>query len=193
VTNPTQELVGGERRTSAAVFLDRDGVINRRIADDYVRRWEQFEFLPGAVAAIARLAPAVARLVVVTNQAGVGKGLLSSVELDRIHARMTAAVTAAGGRIDAVYACPHPPADRCRCRKPAPGLGERALDSFPDIDPARSVMVGDGLSDVEFGRALGLRTVLVGPDRGLAVDTDWWAPDLSAAAELLVEEWFAGR
>ena len=171
------------------MFLDRDGVINRRIEGDYVRGWSQFEFLPDAIDAIARLTLVADRIVVVTNQAGVGKGLMSRTDLDDIHARMTAMVAAGGGRIDGVFACPHTPADHCACRKPATGLGERARVTYPDLDFTRSVMVGDGPSDIGFGRALGMRTILVGPDLAHESSPDRRTPDLPAAADLLVGGW----
>lgn len=181
----------GDEHWASTVFLDRDGVINRRIEGDYVRGWSQFEFLPGAIDAIARLTLVADRIVVVTNQAGVGKGLMSMADLDDIHARMTAMVAAGGGRIDGVFACPHTPADRCNCRKPATGLGEQARATLPDVDFARSVLVGDGTSDIAFGRALGMRTILVGPslDHDPCPDADGRAPDLPRATDLLVGGW----
>src|SRR5690348_1812229 len=103
------------------IFLDRDGVINRnRARGDYVKSWEEFQFLPGALGAIARLTQAGFRLLVVTNQACVGKGIVPWATLQEIHARMMQEIARAGGRIDAVLCCPHAAQAGCDCRKPAP-------------------------------------------------------------------------
>lgn len=140
------------------LFLDRDGVVNRRVEGDYVRSWQQFSFLPGALDALAVLARWAPHVVVVTNQQGVAKGLMTEADLDDVHARMTAAVAAAGGRIDAVLACPHASSAGCPCRKPAPGLAASWLADRPPVDGALSVMVGDSPSDVEMARRLGAVT-----------------------------------
>lgn len=136
------------------LFLDRDGVINRRIVGSYVTRWGDFEFLPGALEALARLAEIAPWLVVVTNQQGVGKGVMSTEALEDVHHRMLVDIRAAGGRVDAVLACPHPAASHCRCRKPRTGLAESWLAGRPAVDRARSVVVGDSASDLEMGRTL---------------------------------------
>jgi histidinol-phosphate phosphatase family protein len=147
---------------SPAVLLDRDGVINRR-RPDFVRSWAEFEFLPGALEALRRLRAAGSRVVVLTNQSAVGRGLLGHDQLDLIHARMRAAVEDAGGRIDAVLACVHAPRDGCGCRKPAPGLFHRAARELR-VDLGRSVMVGDARTDIEAARAAGCDAVWVGPE-----------------------------
>jgi D-glycero-D-manno-heptose 1,7-bisphosphate phosphatase len=144
------------------VFLDRDGVINRHIVGDYVRSWDEFEFLPGALEGVTVLGRNAGPIVVVTNQAGVGKGLMSESDLAHIHREMVRQVEDAGGRIDAVLYCPHRVDEGCRCRKPAPGMAEAARHQFPAIDLTRSVMVGDSPLDLEFGERLGMETVLVG-------------------------------
>lgn len=143
------------------VFLDRDGVLNRKRPEgEYVTRWEEFEFLPGAVAALALLRAAGRRLVVVTNQRGVALGRLSLADLDALHRRMTAELEAAGAGLDAVYACPHD-RGRCRCRKPDTGLFLRAAADFPGTDLARCVVVGDSLCDLEAAARLGCPAYLV--------------------------------
>jgi histidinol-phosphate phosphatase family protein len=186
---------GSERRAlhvgdDWTVFVDRDGVINRRVVGDYVRSTAQLELLPGAVDALARLSQAAAHVIVVTNQAGIGKGLLTVDDFQRVNAVIIDAVVAAGGHLDAVLHCPHVPADGCRCRKPGPGLAEQADERFDDIDHARSVMIGDSAGDIRFGADLGMATVLVtgtGGDHGGAPEPDRRADDLAGAADLLLD------
>lgn len=171
---------------SWCVFLDRDGVINRRIAGDYVRSWRQFEFLSGALEAVVRLSQRAGWVVVVTNQAGVGKHLVSEADLATVNARLCARVEESGGRIDAVLVCPHTVEDECGCRKPKPGLADQALARFPDIDLTRSVMIGDSAADIAFGRGLRMTTVLVGSDPlAAALEPSLRAPDLVAASRML--------
>jgi D-glycero-D-manno-heptose 1,7-bisphosphate phosphatase len=148
----------------AAVFLDRDGVINKD-RPDYVRSWEEFEFLPGVLEALRVLAAGPHQVVVVSNQSGIGRGLVSRETVDEIHARMTEAVRRSGGRIDAVYYCPHRPDEDCPCRKPRPGLILKAAREL-DIDLAGSWLVGDDLRDLESAVAAGVRPVLVRTGHG---------------------------
>ena len=158
-----------------AVFLDRDGVINRR-RPDHVKAWEEFEFLPGVLAALASLRSMNTPVVVVTNQGAVGRGLLSAEALGRIHTRMLQAIRAAGGHVEAIYACLHAPAEACRCRKPAPTLLQRASLELGITLPA-SIMVGDSRSDVEAARAAGCRPVLIS-------DSELADPDVLAVKDL---------
>ncbi|MCO6488061.1 MAG: HAD family hydrolase [Phaeodactylibacter sp.] len=146
---------------SWSLFLDRDGVINRRLPGAYVRVWEEFEWLPGALEALAGLTRRAGRAFVVTNQQGVGKGLMTEEALAGIHARMRREVEEAGGRIDAVYHCPALASEAPNCRKPGPAMARWAQADFPEVDFRRSVMVGDSLSDMQFGQGLGMATVLV--------------------------------
>jgi len=140
------------------LFLDRDGVINTRIFGGYVRGWTQFEFVPGAVGALCTLAHWAPHIVVVTNQQGIGKGLMTPADLADIHDRMRRAVADAGGRIDAVETCPHLVSDQCDCRKPNTGMPERYLAAHPEINASLSMMVGDTDLDIEMGRRLALVT-----------------------------------
>jgi D-glycero-D-manno-heptose 1,7-bisphosphate phosphatase len=136
------------------LFVDRDGVLNRRIEGGYVRSWAEFEWLPGALAALVTLSHWAPHVVVVTNQQGVGKGLMTHADLDTVHVRMRNQVVAAGGRIDAVLSCTHLAGVRCRCRKPRPGLAEQWLSARPHLDPEKCVVVGDSWSDIAMGRVL---------------------------------------
>lgn len=147
-----------------AIFLDRDGVIIENCSN-YVRSWADVVIFPQAVAALAAVRDCPYRIVLVTNQSAVGRGHISHATAAAINDRLLAHVRAAGGRIDAVYMCPHGPDDGCDCRKPQPGLLLRAAEEL-DIDLSRSVMIGDALTDVMAGQAAGARTVLLRTGRG---------------------------
>lgn len=137
-----------------AVFLDRDGVL---IADKgYVSRPADVEVLPGVPEALLKLQEAGWRLIVVTNQSGIGRGLFSLEDYDRVTARMCAMLPVT---LDGIFCCPHAPEDDCDCRKPKPGLLLKAAQEL-GIDIAQSVMIGDRLSDVEAGSAAGCRLSL---------------------------------
>jgi D-glycero-D-manno-heptose 1,7-bisphosphate phosphatase len=154
--------------TPAVVFLDRDGVINRKPPDgQYVIRWADFAFLPGVPEALALLADHRVRTIVVTNQRAVARGLLSAAELDDIHSQMRRVLAASGARIDAVYACTHQ-MGTCDCRKPGPGLLLQARNDFSDLDFGRSMVIGDSVTDLQPGVRLGCRVVLVGRGRRAA-------------------------
>jgi D-glycero-D-manno-heptose 1,7-bisphosphate phosphatase len=145
----------------AAIFLDRDGVINRkRPEDDYVKAWEEFEFLPGALEAVRLLSRVAQRLIIVTNQRGIALGRMDEQSLHQIHSRMLAAIRQAGGRIDAVYYCPHH-SDACECRKPGIGLYQQAKREFPEIAFANALVVGDSIRDLEAASRLGCQAVLL--------------------------------
>ena len=143
------------------LFLDRDGVINRRLPGAYVRSWETFTFLPGVPAAIAALSARFIRIFVITNQQGIGKGVMTEADLAAVHARMLEEIVAAGGRIDGIYYCPHLAGTGCNCRKPRPGLARQAKADFPEVDFRRSVLVGDSLSDLQLGQLLGMTTIWI--------------------------------
>ncbi len=143
------------------LFLDRDGVINERPLNDYVRHEKDFNFLPGVLQALKKLHPVFARIVVVTNQQGIGKGLMGREDVDGIHLFMCAAIAAAGGRIDAVYYCPELADMVDNCRKPGIKMAEWARKDFPEIDFGKSVMIGDTDSDMAFGRNLGMYNILI--------------------------------
>lgn len=136
-----------------AVFIDRDGVICRN-RDDHVKSWEEFEFLPGALDALVRLAQSDLCIIVVTNQAVVNRHLVSGEVVNEIHERMVDVIRAVGGRIDRVMWCPHRPDEGCSCRKPKPGLLLDAAREL-DIDLMQSYLVGDAKSDMGAGRAAG--------------------------------------
>ena len=142
------------------LFLDRDGVINKELRDDYVKHWEDFIFEDGALEAIAKLSGIFGRIIIVTNQRGIGIELMTDEDLSNIHEKMVAAIQETGGRIDAIYYAPA--ADRSDIRrKPNPTMAYEAQKDFPEIDIAKSIIVGNSISDMEFGRNAGMRTIFI--------------------------------
>lgn len=152
------------------LFLDRDGVINRRIPGDYVKRWEDFDFTPGTLEAIARFSEIFGNIFVVTNQQGIGKGQMSEEDLLMLNKHMLEAIKQAGGRIDKVYFCPDLEASGSFFRKPRIGMALRARKEFPGVHFRTSLMAGDSLSDMKFGKSAGMITALIGTDYTLARD-----------------------
>lgn len=152
------------------LFLDRDGVINRRIVDGYVTCREEFEFLPGVLDALRIFAERFKYIVIVTNQQGVGKGLMTMNQVDAVHDQMCTEIEAHGGRIDGIFVCPQLASDPDNYRKPNPEMAFMAQDYYPDIDLDKSVMVGDGDTDIEFGRNAGTHTVFIGEENPSADD-----------------------
>jgi D-glycero-D-manno-heptose 1,7-bisphosphate phosphatase len=173
----------------ATAFVDRDGVINRKRPEgEYVNCREEFELLPGSVDALVNLSRAEFKVVIVTNQQGIAKGITDRALVDSLHAELMQTVSEAGGRISQVQVCPHLDGS-CECRKPAVGLFERARAADPAIDFARSVVIGDSESDIEAAKRIGAKPVLVsgiGSSKPRA-DGVVEVADLSAAADLLTD------
>jgi D-glycero-D-manno-heptose 1,7-bisphosphate phosphatase len=161
-----------------AIFLDRDGIINVD-SPAYIKSWEEFRFAPGSLEFLRYLAETDCLIVVVSNQSAIGRGLTTEEKLKEIHERMAAEVTESGGRIDAIYYCPHSPDEGCACRKPMPGLLQRAANEL-NIDLANSFMLGDKASDVEAGRAAGCRTILLTEAASSATGMTGTRPDKAA-------------
>ena len=172
-----------------ALFLDRDGVINKRIPDGYVKNPDAFEFIPGVTEALALLAVYFNPIVVVTNQQGIGRGIMSTEQLELVHHKMLNEVTKTGGRIDAVFFSPDLRNSNSFTRKPAVGLGLKARKQFPSIDFKKSIMAGDTFTDILFGHRLGMLTALIGLDMDVANKSadilDYSFPDLLAFAEFV--------
>jgi D-glycero-D-manno-heptose 1,7-bisphosphate phosphatase len=147
-----------------AIILDRDGVLNKKPPKaHYVRTWDEFEWLPGAKDALRQLRKANYRVIVVSNQAGIGRGAMREVDLQRIHERMLAEVNEAGGQIEAVYHCPHDWDEGCECRKPKPGLLFQAQHEL-NLDLTRTLFIGDDERDVQAADAAGCPSALVTPE-----------------------------
>lgn len=147
--------------SSWTLFLDRDGVINHRLPGAYVKDWAEFRFHEGAPEALAVLKDYFGRVIVVTNQQGIGKGLMNVQEMEAVHRRMLEKIESAGGRIDKIYHCPDLAEEKPPCRKPNTGMALQAKSDFQEIDFRHSVMVGDALSDMEFGARLEMINVLI--------------------------------
>lgn len=144
-----------------SLFLDRDGVLNVRIPGNYVRTREMWQWLPGSLEALRILRSLFRRMILVSNQQGIGKGLYTHQDLATIHAGMQEDMLRVNAAFDGIYYCPDLARDNPHCRKPNPGMAEQAKEDFPDIDFDRAVMVGDRPSDIEFGNQLGMYTVLL--------------------------------
>jgi D-glycero-D-manno-heptose 1,7-bisphosphate phosphatase len=165
-----------------AVFLDRDGVINRKPPEgQYIVRWQDMQFLPGVAESIRLLTKAGFCVLTVSNQRCVAKGLLTAAELETIHSRMCNELAAVGAIISEVYYCPHDKEPPCTCRKPAPGMLLTAARQH-EIDLATSWMIGDKEIDIEAGRNAGCRTARIAGEDELENNTaDIWAPSLLEA------------
>jgi len=146
---------------SWTLFLDRDGVINKKLENDYVKHWIEFEFIEGSIDAIKYLATVFGKIVVVTNQQGIGKRLYRIEDLELIHKNMQYEIAYHGGKIDKVYFSPHLHAENHPTRKPGIGMALNAQKDFPEIDFSKSVIIGDSMSDMEFGRNAGMKTVYI--------------------------------
>ncbi len=161
-----------------AAFLDRDGVLNRKMPEgEYVTTPEEFELLPGAIRGLKMLSEAGFRLIVVTNQRGVARGKLTLVGLSAIHREMKRLLAESGVTLDAIYYCPHAFGE-CDCRKPEPGLLLRAFSDFPDLVPAECVLFGDSGSDIEAARRAGVPAVRM---------------PVNGSLEDFVRPWFSAR
>ncbi len=165
------------------LFLDRDGVINKRIVNDYVKSWEQFEFLPGVVDAIVKLSSVFKHIFVVTNQQGIGKGLYTKSELESIHLNMINEIKVAGGRVDAVYYSPFLKFDNHPSRKPDIGMAIQAQKEFKLEDFSKCIMVGDMESDIQFGKNAGMKTVYITHTSENTSNADFVFADLQTFAK----------
>jgi histidinol-phosphate phosphatase family protein len=146
---------------SWTLFLDRDGVVNVRLMGDYVKARNEFRLLPGVAEAIARANELFGRVVVVTNQQGIGKGIMTERNLLDIHTYCTELLSEEKAEIHAYYFAPHLASEQHAWRKPSTGMGYLAQQDFPEIDFSKSVMVGDSDSDIVFGEQLGMKTVFI--------------------------------
>lgn len=142
------------------LFLDRDGVINHEKHQDYIHTWDEFVFYDGVHEAMSIFAKKFRYIIIVTNQRGIGKGVTKLEDLHLTHKNMKTAIEENGGRVDEIYFCPDVDSESPN-RKPNPGMGLQAIKDFPNIDPDKSIMVGNTLSDMQFGRNLGVKTIFL--------------------------------
>jgi D-glycero-D-manno-heptose 1,7-bisphosphate phosphatase len=178
-----------------AVFIDRDGTISEEVG--YLNHVSRFRMLPSVPAAIRKLNGRGIPAIVVTNQSGVGRGYFPESLVQTVHDAMTAQLAAAGARLDAIYYCPHVSSDLCACRKPSPGMLERAAGEHA-IDLERSFVVGDRFGDIELGHCVGARSILVRTGYGEGeilyhlpkwkVRPDFIADDLAQATDWILEQ-----
>ena len=160
------------------LFLDRDGVISERFPGDYVKRREDFRFIEGVLEALKILSGVFGRIIIVSNQQGVGKGMMSADELTEIDKWMKSEIGNSGGRIDAAFYATQLASENHPDRKPGTGMALKAKSMFPEIDFKKSVMVGDSDSDMEFGKRLGMVTVFINDEEDQMVIADLRFPSL---------------
>lgn len=170
---------------SWTLFLDRDGVLNKRLENDYVKRWTEFEFLDGVLDALAYFNKVFGRILVVTNQQGIGKRLYTVEDLELIHGNMLYEIRFHGGRIDKVYFSPFLDAQNHPSRKPGTGMALQAKEDFPEVDFQKSLMIGDSKSDMQFGKSLGMKTIYISQVPEEDPQIDFHFQSLAAVAEFL--------
>jgi D-glycero-D-manno-heptose 1,7-bisphosphate phosphatase len=174
---------------SWSLFLDRDGVINIRKPGGYIKNWDEFVFEEGVLNALKIFDPLFQNIIVVTNQQGIGKGLMTEYDLLALHKMMMKVVYLLGGRIDAAYHCSSLAAENDSCRKPNTGMGLKAKQQFPNISFEKSIMIGDSNSDLEFGKRLGMKTVFItGKGEVPTVQPDLVCDSLQDFAALLLKQ-----
>jgi len=164
------------------LFLDRDGVINKKRDNDYVKNLDELEILPGIPHAIANLSKKFGRVVVVTNQQGIGKGLMTENDLKLVHDQVQKEVESAGGTIDAFYFAPQLAVENAPFRKPGVGMAHKAKEDFPEIDFSKSIMIGDSISDMQFAENAGMFAVFIGSGNS----DNYSIPSLTVWNDLLV-------
>lgn len=174
-----------------ALFLDRDGVLNERIIDGYVLSKDQFVILPGVLEAMKIFAQHFDKIFIVSNQQGIGKGLMTEQALEEIHESFRQEVVQNGGRIDHFYFCPKLKSEHSFYRKPSIGMALQARRDFRDINLKQSIMVGDTQTDMLFGRRAHMTTVLVGPEKEITLQyphlVDYYYPTLLDFAKTLTQ------
>lgn len=167
------------------LFLDRDGVINERLIDDYVKQLNELRILDGVPEAIQTFCSIFKRVVVVTNQQGIGKGMMTADDLELIHGYMNNVFKDHGGEIEKFYFAPQLVAEKSPYRKPGTGMGLQAQQDFPDIDFEKCLMIGDSESDIEFGMKLGMTTVMLTTMRNVSTKADYIFKNLQSVAQQL--------
>ena len=175
-------------------FLDRDGVISIFTPNDYIKKWDEFQFLPHAIEGLWTLARNDFRIVIISNQAGVGRNVFSEKDLHDTTERMLSELKQNGIEIFKVYYCTHTPEDNCNCRKPKTGMMEKFIEEYGDFERDKAFFVGDSDVDIETGASMGLKTILVLSGKTKSIEEvekwnykpDFIASDLKEAAEIIV-------
>lgn len=170
------------------LFLDRDGVINKKRDNDYVKTIEEFIFIEGVLESLAHFSNCFGRIVVVTNQQGIGKGIMTESNLQEVHGYMLEEVQKKGGRIDKIYFAPHLASENSNYRKPGTGMGLQAKQDFPEIDFKKSVLIGDSESDIEFGIKLGMKTIMLKNNREIESKADLIYQNLKEVKEQIPQK-----
>ena len=184
------------KQMDKTVFLDRDGVINRD-SPAYIKSWEEFTFLPGSLDALRELNKNGYRVILITNQSAVGRGMITSAGLNHMHQMMKDEIVSHGGLVSDIFFCPHMPDKGCDCRKPAPGMILQAREKY-HIDLSQAVMVGDSAKDIECaGNAGCSRAVLVKTGNGRQAEKQLIKkgifPDYVAADLFNAAQWIMGK
>jgi len=172
-----------------AVFLDRDGTINDHVGG-YVTDWRDFKLMPEALPALKKLTESDYKVMLVTNQSAVGRGIMSLEALEEIHEHMLAELEEAGAYVDAVYVCTHDPSESCGCRKPETALIDLAAETY-DLDLPGSWFVGDKTQDIQAGANAGCKTILVetgygGSDKLYNVEPEYTVKNILDAVDLIL-------
>lgn len=168
-----------------SLFLDRDGVINTKLDNDYVKNIEEFEFIEGAEIAIQKFNNLFGFLFVVTNQQGIGKGIMTHEDLKVVHNYMEEGVKPFDVRFDAIYYCPNLAAENARCRKPNIGMAQQAKQEFPEVDFTKSILIGDSITDIQMGKRAGMKTVYINETLNNAENADLVVKSLAEFSALL--------
>jgi D-glycero-D-manno-heptose 1,7-bisphosphate phosphatase len=173
--------------SNKAIFLDRDGVINVN-EPEYVHKIKDFKFVRGAIPALKKLSNTDYKIIIITNQSGIGRGYYTIKDFEKLNSWMLKTLKRKGIRIDKVYFCPHKPEDNCNCRKPKPGLILKAIEDF-GINLSKSWLVGDDVRDVILGRSMNIKTIKIGKKmpKELKLEPNYYAKNLLKAVNIILK------
>jgi len=170
---------------SWALFLDRDGVINHQILNNYVKTLEEFKIIDGVPEAVGFFTKIFGRIIIVTNQQGINRGLLTEEQLHDLHGYLLNLFAMHGGKIDKIYFAPQLATESGYYRKPGTGMGLHAQKDFPDIDFKKSIIIGDSETDIQFGTKLGMKTIMLKNGRNISTKADYIFENLQEVANEL--------
>lgn len=168
-----------------SLFLDRDGVINIKLDNDYVKTIEEFEFIEGAEKAIQKFNNLFGFLFVVTNQQGIGKGIMTHENLRVVHNHMEEGLKSFDAQFNAIYYCPNLAEENATCRKPNIGMALQAKQEFPEVDFSKSILIGDSITDIQMGKRAGMKTVYISESLDNPENADWVVKSLAEFSALL--------